>query len=394
MQKGVSDMKFFIYKNFNNKFINNLVSSFENPEDRTVYTEVLSELLEETDRLELKGNVFKRYICYLLAVSENPFTLMAEKQGFDTEESLKELVLEDIGNILKVLKMDIFNINYRGDSDKSYDMLYNAMDQDISAEDFLNILIKYYETYGCGEFCLYPAFKWSAKKGLVGISKCDPIKLDNLIGCDYQKNAIIKNTENFLQGKQANNALLFGDSGTGKSSMVKAILNEYYDKGLRMIELSKADFSAFNEIVPRLRKRGLCFIIFLDDLSFEEFEIEYKYMKALIEGGIEVKPQNVIIYATSNRRHLIRETWDERQGQDVNINDTRQEKLSLADRFGLSLTFTSPMQNGYLEIVKSLAKEYEIKLDENTLREKAIQWELSHGGRSGRVAKQFILSLL
>ena len=136
------------------------------------------------------------------------------------------------------------------------------------------------------------------------------------------------------------------------------------------------------------------FILFLDDLSFEEFETEYKYMKALIEGGIEIKPVNVLIYATSNRRHLIRETWEERQGEDVHIADTRQEKLSLSDRFGLSLTFTSPNQNIYLEMVYKMAHQYHIELPENLLREKALQWELMHGGRSGRVAKQFIQSLL
>ena len=387
-------MKFLLYKNFDNKFIVDLINGVEKSSNNDVYSKLVGKLVEEAETLELKGNIFKSYICYLIATSENPFSLMAEKQGDNTETALKDLVLQDIDSIIRIFNMDIFNIEYKGKSNKSYDILYDALQNDIDRKQFLNILIKYYSTYGCGQFCLYPAFKWNSQKGLVGISKCDPIKLENLIGCEYQKDALTKNTEKFLSGKQANNALLFGDSGTGKSSMVKAILNEYYDKGLRIIELSKADFSAFTEIVPMLTKRGLHFIIFLDDLSFEEFETEYKYMKALIEGGVEVKPQNVIIYATSNRRHLIRETWEERQGQDVNINDTRQEKLSLSDRFGLSLTFTSPLQNGYLEIVKSLAKEYRINLDENTLREKAIQWELSHGGRSGRVAKQFILSLL
>ena len=387
-------MSFIVYNNFNNMSIIKAVNELEKNKDERVYSRAVSRLIEEASKKDLNANIFKSYICHQLAASENAFTLMAEKLGSNIEPELKKLVLKDIESIIALFNSNVFNIEYSTRDDRSYNILYTELEKNVSSEEFLNTLILYYKTYGCGEFGLYPAFKWNTEKGLVGITECDPVRLDSLIGCEYQKNALIKNTENFLEGKQANNALLFGDSGTGKSSMVKALLNEYRVKGLRIIELAKSDFNAFNQIVPKIRNRGLKFIIFLDDLSFEEFETEYKYMKALIEGGIEIKPQNVIIYATSNRRHLIRETWDERQGQDVNVNDTRQEKLSLSDRFGLSLTFTSPLQNGYLEIVKSLAVEYNIDLDENMLREEAIKWELSHGGRSGRVAKQFILSLL
>ena len=271
-----------------------------------------------------------------------------------------------------------------------FEAVYEAFDSAESAEEILDTLIKFYHTYGAGRMNLYPAFKWRSGKGLVGIK----IRLEDLVGCDYQKECLIHNTENFLKGKEANNALLSGDRGTGKSSSVKALLNAYYDQGLRLIELSKSDFKDFNEILKCIKNRGLKFILFLDDLSFEEFETDYKYMKALIEGGVEVKPDNVLIYATSNRRHLIRETWDDRKGEDVNVSDTRQEKLSLSDRFGLTLTFTSPNQNIYLEMVYKIASQYHISLPEHILREKALQWELLHGGRSGRVAKQFIQSLL
>ncbi len=387
-------MDFAVYKDLNEDYIIGRLKLNTNKDRVENYQSILGELIQEAYRLKLGGDIFKSYICYMLANSENPLSLAAEQKHAEIEEGLKSIAIRDLEMIIEIFNSNIFDIEYSYETDKPYNILYQKLNDGIMAEEFVDVLIEYYKAYGCGKMSMYKAFKWDRTSGMIGICECDPIRLDNLLGCEYQKNALIKNTENFLLGKPANNALLFGDSGTGKSSMVKALINEYSPKGLRVIEVSKSDFVDFNKIVANIRGRGLKYIIFLDDLSFEEFETEYKYMKALIEGGIEIKPNNVIIYATSNRRHLIRETWDERQGQDVNVNDTRQEKLSLSDRFGLSLTFTSPMQNGYLEIVMNLAKQYNVKMDENSLREKAIQWELSHGGRSGRVAKQFILSLL
>ena len=388
-------MQFIVFRRFNEKMIINGMYILQEKSDTQLYNAILGELIEEAYHWKLDQNIFKMYLCFLIAHDENAFSLAAEKKGEEIDEQLKELAIRDLELILQLFSSNVFDITYQKRKDRpSYSILYEALEKRPSSEEFLHILIAYYRQYGCGTMNLYKAFKWQQTKGLIGISECDTIRLDELIGYDYQKQALIKNTENFIQGKPANNALLFGDSGTGKSSMVKALLNEYCHQGLRIIDLSKSDFMYFNQIMPLLRNRGLYYIIFLDDLSFEEFETEYKYMKAIIEGGVEVKPQNVLIYATSNRRHLIRETWEERQGQDVHISDTRQEKLSLSDRFGLSLTFTSPVQNAYLEIVMALAAQYHITLEPSKLREKAIQWELAHGGRSGRVAKQFIQSLL
>lgn len=388
------DMGFVFYRKLNEITILQDVQSLCNQPDDELYEKVLSELLEQSYCLGLSQDLFKMYLCALIANDENMFSLMAEREGDHIDESLKQLVLKDLSLFMELFHSQVVTVQLkRQGKTKSYQKLYDALETKPTTEVFLQVLIAYYRQYGCGQMNVYKAFKWGEDRGLIGISECDPITLDELIGCDYQKQALIKNTENFLSGKSCNNALLFGDSGTGKSSMVKALLNAYYEQGLRMIELSKADFMHFNHILPLLKNRGLYYIIFLDDLSFEEFETEYKHMKALIEGGLEVKPKNVLIYATSNRRHLIRETWEERTGQDVHIIDTRQEKLSLADRFGLSLTFTSPGQNVYLEMVTALAKQNNIHLEPHLLREKAIQWELAHGGRSGRVAKQFIHSL-
>lgn len=386
-------MKFIFYKSLNeDKIIYQLMKLSQG--DISVEKELLGNLFEKSYELGLDGNLVKSYICYLIACDENVFSLTAESAGLEMDETLKEFAIQDMRHLLEMLKLSTVQIelkNKRQLSDEEY--LEDLIFEEMTEHELLNVLIKYYETHGAGVMNQYKAFKWDRTTGLIGIKNCDSIRLEHLLGCDYQKKALIENTEKFLEGKEANNVLLFGDSGTGKSSSIKALLNTYYRDGLRLVELSKSDFIDFNKILKSLKQRGLKFIFFLDDLSFEEFETEYKYMKALIEGGVEVKPNNILIYATSNRRHLIRETWEERQGQDVHISDTRQEKLSLADRFGLSLTFTSPSQNAYLEIVLDLAKRYKINLPENILREEAIKWELIHGGRSGRVAKQFIQSL-
>ena len=189
---------------------------------------------------------------------------------------------------------------------------------------------------------------------------------------------------------------MFGDAGTGKSSSIKAIINEYYDDGLRMIEVYKHQFQDLNEVIAQIKNRNYKFIIYMDDLSFEEFEIEYKYLKAVIEGGLEKKPDNVLIYATSNRRHLVREKFSDRSEQDDDLhnNDTVQEKLSLVARFGVSIYFGAPTPKEFKNIVKVLAEKQNVGLDETKLLEEANKWELTHGGLSGRTAQQFMDYLL
>ena len=218
------------------------------------------------------------------------------------------------------------------------------------------------------------------------------VHLDDLVGYENAKKKLIDNTKAFVEGKKANNCLLFGDAGTGKSSSIKAILNQYYDQGLRMIEVYKHQFQDLNDVIAQIKNRNYKFIIYMDDLSFEEFEIEYKYLKAVIEGGLEKKPENVLIYATSNRRHLIRETFKDKQDrdEDMHTNDTVQEKLSLVARFGVTIYFGSPDKKAFQEIVRTLAIKNGISLPEEELLLEANKWELSHGGLSGRTAQQFI----
>ena len=218
--------------------------------------------------------------------------------------------------------------------------------------------------------------------------------LDDLIGYEAQKKKLIENTEAFVEGRSANNVLLYGDAGTGKSTSIKAILNAYYDRGLRMIEIYKHQCRDLSRVIEKIRNRNYRFIIYMDDLSFEEHELEYKYLKAVIEGGLEPRPENVLIYATSNRRHLIKETWSDRTDRsddELHRSDTVQEKLSLAARFGLTIGYFRPDQEQYFEIVTGLAaKKPELQLSREELIAKARVWELNHGGFSGRAAQQLI----
>ena len=264
-----------------------------------------------------------------------------------------------------------------------------------SPEQFKEIVTGFYKEFGVGKLGLHKAFRIEhTEEGarIVPITKIAHVHLDDLVGYELAKKKLIDNTEAFVAGKRANNCLLFGDAGTGKSTSIKAILNQYYDQGLRMIEVYKHQFQDLNDIIAQIKNRNYKFIIYMDDLSFEEFEIEYKYLKAVIEGGLERKPDNILIYATSNRRHLIRETFRDKEDRDeeLHTNDTVQEKLSLVARFGVTIYFGKPAKKEFQEIVKTLAQRNELAIPEEELLLEANKWELSHGGLSGRTAQQFI----
>ena len=226
----------------------------------------------------------------------------------------------------------------------------------------------------------------------------DAVVLDDLIGYEYQKKLLVENTQAFVEGRKANNALLYGDSGTGKSTSIKAIVNEFYDQGLRMIEIYKHQFKDLSNVIAQIKNRNYRFIIYMDDLSFEDFEIEYKFLKAVIEGGVETKPDNILIYATSNRRHLIKETWSDRNDlqheEDIHRSDTLEEKLSLANRFGCMICYLKPNRREFNDIVLGLARNHGITLSDEKLLAEANKWEIRHGGISGRTAQQFINYLL
>ena len=365
-------------------------------------------------------NLWHNYLAFILITNENSFSMTSEKVGANDGtvnyfakndfKIFKKLFDFDFSEIEEALDIDCFTIvnNYKaiGKKERMYNKNVSTKVQDISCaiegakdeNDIFKIVTDFYKAYGVGMFGLNKAFRivhpTNGDMQFVPINNTEDVRLDDLIGYEIQKQKIEENTEAFVAGRKANNELLFGDSGTGKSTTIKAIINEYYDQGLRMIEIYKHQFQDLSQVISQIKNRNYRFIIYMDDLSFEEFETEYKYLKAVIEGGLEIKPDNVLIYATSNRRHLIRETWTDRTDLENNNgmhkSDTMQEKLSLVNRFGVTINYSKPSQKEYFQIVVGLAEKNGIHMTEEELCAEANKWELSHGGISGRTAQQFI----
>lgn len=404
-----------------------------------VYEQVRQLLIVATD-YGFDKNLWHNYLTFLLMMNENPFSITCEKVGASEGsvnhfakndfKAYKALFDYDFGPLETKLGTDVFTqlTNYR--SIAKTELMYNknvsekvqALSLQLeSAKDeseFFDAVTGFYRDYGVGVFGLNKAFRiadgtgnacgsglpagvsrdsqdaFTAEVKFLPINNMDKVVLDDLVGYEWQKERLVANTRAFVDGKKANNVLLFGDSGTGKSTSIKAIVNEFYDQGLRMIEIYKHQFKDLSTVIAQIKNRNYKFIIFMDDLSFEEFEIEYKFLKAVIEGGVETKPENILIYATSNRRHLIKERWQDRNdmdaGGDVHHSDTIEEKMSLANRFGVTINYSKPSREEFYEIVIELAHRNGIWLDDEILRKEANKWELAHGGISGRTAQQFV----
>ncbi len=392
--------------------------------------EIISRIYQQIKRLldlatsyGFDKNLWQDYLAYILITNENSFTLTCEKVGAgdgsvngfakNDYEIFMKLFHYDFTGLERELGIDCFSTitNYKSlhKKEQMYNKNVSERVRDISdrvaaaktVDEIFEIMTGFYAEYGVGMFGLNKAFRIKHEEGqpveFLAINNTEYVTLDDLVGYEIQKKKLVDNTEAFVAGKRANNALLFGDSGTGKSTCIKAIINQYYGQGLRMIELYKHQFKDLSAIISHIKNRNYKFIIYMDDLSFEEFEIEYKYLKAVIEGGLETKPDNVLIYATSNRRHLIKETWNDRNDYNVELHqsDTMQEKLSLVNRFGVTISFSKPSKKEFNNIVTTLAAKYpEIKMTEEELLLEANKWEMSHGGISGRCAQQFINYLL
>ena len=371
--------------------------------------EFVCELIKKAEEKGLEGNVLTNYMIYLIMQEENIFSTTIEKTGGRIGTSLYTAVIHDIAILkkwLKACKDSFFKNSIIADYRPTYTVVNESfatlrdcfldITRVYTSQETADLLIQHYASHGYGEMASSAAFRWDKKAGLVAITDYDAIRLEDIVGYERQKQVLISNTEALLAGKLANNVLLVGARGTGKSSSVKALVNRYFEKGLRLVEVSKNELKDLYEIMNALRTRGKKFIIFLDDLSFEDFEVEYKVLKSVIEGGIQSKPENVLIYATSNRRHLVREVWSDRAGtgDEVHHSDSVNEKISLSDRFGITLTYASPNQEEYLRIVEEIAKKQKISLPSFELRAEALKWELRHSGRSGRVAQQFIAHMV
>ena len=398
-------------------------SGYYNQEDlRTLFFECVNGILELSEQHGLEGNLWHTYLTFLLVNDENAYSTACEIRG-TIEGSINEVALHDFAIMKELFDYDVQELgrnlgataheilfDYKGTKQEGH--VYNRRIRDRiftlavhlaetkTPRDFKEVMTQFYKEFGVGKFGLHKAFRVEhTEEGakIVPITKIAHVRLDDLVGYEIPKKKLIENTEAFVRGRKANNCLLFGDAGTGKSTSIKAILNQYYEEGLRMIEVYKHQFQDLNDIIAQVKNRNYKFIIYMDDLSFEEFEIEYKYLKAVIEGGLERKPENVLIYATSNRRHLVREQWsdkNDRRDDDLHTSDTVQEKLSLVARFGVSIFFVGPDKKEFQKIVLELAKRNQIQMEKSELLLQANQWEMTHGGRSGRTAQQFIDYLL
>lgn len=380
-------------------------------------SKTISKIIEVAGEYGLHGNLWANILALALAYNENVYSKATEIVG-ETSGSINTFAIHDF-RILKELIHFVPNINgdllkeiyhYEGNGRDSKlvntrvrDRILRLSKQLIEANsdnEFKDIITEFYKEYGVGKFGLNKAFRIEEGTDLktaniIPITRVEHVYLNDIIGYDLQKKKLTYNTESFINGKPANNCLLYGDAGTGKSSSVKAIVNEYYDKGLRIIEIYKHQFRYLSDILEQLKDRNYKFIIYMDDLSFEESELEYKYLKAILEGGFGRRPENVLIYATSNRRHLIRESFRDKTETDEELHtrDTVEEKLSLSARFGEKIYYGSPDKREFNSIVLALAKKHNIDMDESEILAKANMWELSHGGMSGRSATQFITYL-
>ncbi len=387
---------------------------------KDIYTQLKRLLIVATD-YGFNYNLWHNYLTFYLVTNENPFSITCEKVGAN-EGSVnhfakndfrvfRNLFHFDFSAIEKDLEIDCFSqlSNYKAIGKK--ELMYNknvsekiialSAELETAADEnaFFDSVTAFYKAYGVGMFGLNKAFRiressHGADVEFVAINNMDKVMLYDLIGYEIQKKKLVDNTKAFVEGKKANNVLLFGDSGTGKSTSIKAIVNAFYPQGLRMIEIYKHQFKDLSNVIAQIKNRNYRFIIYMDDLSFEEFETEYKFLKAVIEGGVETRPDNILIYATSNRRHLIKETWNDRS--DVKVengmhqSDTMEEKLSLVNRFGVTINYSKPSQKEYFHIVIALARRQGITMSDDELRAEANKWELSHGGISGRTAQQFV----
>ena len=425
-----STKNLILYKNFENGklfynvtwIMENYRNEYYNREDiGALFYECFNQLSELAVSHGFRGNLWHNFLAFILVNNENAYSKACEIRG-EVEGSINKIALHDF-KIIKELfdfdfhdfaelyEVDCIDVILQYESMEHSGRMFNKRIRDRICDlterlehartvaEFQAEVTEFYREFGVGKLGLHKAFRIQHKQEgaeIVPITNIAHVKLDDLVGYEIAKQKLIDNTEAFVNGKEANNCLLFGDAGTGKSTSIKAIANQYYEKGLRLIEVYKHQFCDLNDVIAQIKNRNYKFIIYMDDLSFEEFEVEYKYLKAVIEGGLEKKPDNVLIYATSNRRHLIRETFSDKEEvrEDMHTSDTVQEKLSLYARFGVTIYFGAPSKKEFQQIVCALAKKNDITMAEEELLAEANKWELSHGGLSGRTAQQFINYLL
>ena len=374
-----------------------------------IYTEI-RRLLVLATKYGFDKNLWHNYLSFILITNENPFSLTCEKVGANNGSvnyfamndfaAFRELFEYDFSEIENYLGIDCFSrisdykaivkkeLMYNRNVSEKVRTLSEKLENTKNVQEFFDAVTGFYKDFGVGMFGLNKAFR-IVNKGIddiefKAINNMDRVMLCDLIGYERQKQQLVENTKAFVEGRKANNALLFGDSGTGKSTSIKAVVNEFYPLGLRMIEIYKHQFKDLSNVIAQIKNRNYKFIIYMDDLSFEDFEVEYKFLKAVIEGGVETRPDNILIYATSNRRHIIKESWNDKNDMEfsegLHRSDTIEEKLSLVNRFGCMINYSKPSYKEYLEIVSGLAEKAGVTLPHDNLIAGAKQWAMKHGG--------------
>ena len=385
----------------------------------TVYDRIKMILDVATD-YGFNKNLWHDYLTFCIISDQNSFSLTCEGNGAQEGGSVNTFARNDF-KIFRALFDYDFSVIEEGLGINALSILtdYHAISKEAKLYDraaseiirslsdrlaasadeneFFDLISAHYKHYGVGMFGLNRAFRIKGSGDsleFIPISNADPVRLSDLVGYEHQKAQLKEATISFCRGIKGNNVLLYGDPGTGKSSSIKAIINEYFDLGLRMIEIYKHQFADLANVIARIKKRNYKFIIYIDDLSFEENEVEYKFLKAVIEGGVENRPDNILIYATSNRRNLVKETWKDRNDMefngDIHQSETMAEKLSLASRFGVMIRYDNPNKQEFNNIVRALAARAGIEMDEQHLMAEANKWQVRHGDFSGRTAQQFI----
>ena len=392
----------------NDSLVQKLSASLADPENIALSSDFAGSLIEKAENEGWSGNLIRSLFLHLLSQEGSLAAQMTESSQGCIGKSLWQAFIKDMTVLLPVFNQTASSIipislldNYQPTlptTSESTKYLEAQLQDKTTPEDITEAFLAFYNRYGYGEIAGHQAFCWDEKrKKLVGIKHFEAMIFDDIIGYNRQKTQLISNTEAFINNRPANNVLLVGSRGTGKSSGVKALARTYYSVGLRLVQMTKSQLEDLPVIMSTLRKyASKKFIIFFDDLSFEESDSQYKYLKSAIEGGVESRPDNVLIYATSNRRHLIKETWRDRaDGQDELFrNDSINETISLSDRFGLVITYLEPTQDEYLDIIDHFLKKEGITLDREKLRVLGHRWNLEHSGRSGRSARQFVTHYL
>ncbi len=390
------------------KLIQELAEAVSSPEDLAVTHRFAGHLLVKAEEEGWSGNLVRALFLNLLSQEGCLAAKMAEASNGHIGASLYQAFVHDMKKLLPALQekaSDIVNVSLLDDYTpsiphelESTSYLEQQLAGKTTPEEITDAFVTYYAKYGYGEIATYPAFCWNSKKQkLQGIRHFEAVDFGDIIGYKRQKEQLINNTIAFINRRPANNVLLVGARGTGKSSGVKALAKAYYSDGLRLIQMQKSQLSDLPKIMSGLRQyASKRFILFFDDLSFEESDSDYKYLKSAIEGGVESRPENVLIYATSNRRHLIRETWRDRNDKQEEIfrNDSINETISLSDRFGLIIDYQAPSQDEYLDIIDHFLRQEGVELDREELRILGHRWDLEHSGRSGRTARQFVTHYL